>query len=121
VRARGGFAIVDEIYQGLSYDEKPVSALALDDGRDHREQLLEVLQHDRLAPGLAGGAGLAGAGVREAGAEPVHLRADHRPARGLACFRDDALEIFEARRLEFQRRRDFLVPALRELGFARCR
>jgi aspartate/methionine/tyrosine aminotransferase len=35
----------------------------------------------------------------------------------LACFRDDALAIFEARRLEFQRRRDFLVPALRELGF----
>src|SRR5205085_1973704 len=32
VRERGGFAIVDEIYQGLSYDGTPVSALALDDG-----------------------------------------------------------------------------------------
>ena len=31
VRARRGFAIVDEIYQGLSYDGPPVSALALDD------------------------------------------------------------------------------------------
>ena len=30
VRTRGGFAIVDEIYQGLSYDHVPVSALALD-------------------------------------------------------------------------------------------
>ena len=30
VRARGGFAIVDEIYQGLSYDHEGVSALALD-------------------------------------------------------------------------------------------
>ena len=28
VRARGGFAIVDEIYQGLSYGERPVSSLA---------------------------------------------------------------------------------------------
>ena len=31
VRARGGFAIVDEIYQGLSYGDRPVTALALDD------------------------------------------------------------------------------------------
>ncbi|MDT1899012.1 aminotransferase class I/II-fold pyridoxal phosphate-dependent enzyme, partial [Acinetobacter baumannii] len=30
VRARGGFAIVDDIYQGLSYDHRPVSARALD-------------------------------------------------------------------------------------------
>jgi aspartate/methionine/tyrosine aminotransferase len=35
----------------------------------------------------------------------------------LACFDDDALAIYEARRAEFRRRRDFLVPALRELGF----
>ena len=31
VRERRGFAILDEIYQGLSYDGPPVSALALDD------------------------------------------------------------------------------------------
>ncbi|HZV66449.1 MAG TPA: pyridoxal phosphate-dependent aminotransferase, partial [Telluria sp.] len=30
VRARGGFAIVDEIYQGLSYDQAPLSALHFD-------------------------------------------------------------------------------------------
>jgi len=35
----------------------------------------------------------------------------------LACFRPEALAIFEARRQEFQRRRDYLVPALRDLGF----
>ncbi|OXH81439.1 aminotransferase, partial [Burkholderia multivorans] len=31
VRARGGFTIVDEIYQGLSYDAPPVSALSFGD------------------------------------------------------------------------------------------
>jgi aspartate/methionine/tyrosine aminotransferase len=35
----------------------------------------------------------------------------------LACFEPATLAILEERRHEFQRRRDFLLPALRELGF----
>ena len=35
----------------------------------------------------------------------------------LACFHPDSLDIYEERRREFQRRRDYLVPALRDLGF----
>jgi aspartate/methionine/tyrosine aminotransferase len=35
----------------------------------------------------------------------------------LGCFTPEALSVYEQRRLEFCRRRDFLVPALRELGF----
>ena len=35
----------------------------------------------------------------------------------LACFEPRTLAIFEERRAEFARRRDFLLPALRELGF----
>lgn len=35
----------------------------------------------------------------------------------LACFTPQTLEILEQRRAEFGRRRDFLLPALRELGF----
>jgi aspartate/methionine/tyrosine aminotransferase len=35
----------------------------------------------------------------------------------LACFEPQTLEILEERRGEFARRRDFLLPALRELGF----
>src|SRR5690606_9675854 len=31
VRERGGFTIVDEIYNGLRYDAEPFSALSLDD------------------------------------------------------------------------------------------
>ncbi|GAB4296103.1 MAG: aminotransferase class I/II-fold pyridoxal phosphate-dependent enzyme [Thiohalomonadaceae bacterium] len=35
----------------------------------------------------------------------------------LAAFSDETLAILEARRAEFQRRRDYLLPALRGLGF----
>jgi len=35
----------------------------------------------------------------------------------LAAFNDDTLAILEQRRLEFQARRDYLLPALRSLGF----
>jgi aspartate/methionine/tyrosine aminotransferase len=35
----------------------------------------------------------------------------------LACFEPETIAIYEARRLEFKRRRDYIVPALRSLGF----
>jgi aspartate/methionine/tyrosine aminotransferase len=116
VRARGGFAIVDEIYQGLSYDDKPVSALALDDGVITVNSFSKyfsmtgwrlgwLVVPENLVP------------VFEKLAQNLFICAPTIAQHAaLACFRDDALEIFEARRLEFQRRRDFLVPALRELG-----
>jgi aspartate/methionine/tyrosine aminotransferase len=118
VRARGGFAIVDEIYQGLSYDGKPVSALALDDGVITVNSFSKyfsmtgwrlgwLVVPDALVP------------VFEKLAQNLFICAPTIAQHAaLACFREDALAIFEERRLEFQRRRDFLVPALRELGFA---
>jgi aspartate/methionine/tyrosine aminotransferase len=118
VRARSGFAIVDEIYQGLSYGDKPVSALALDDNVITVNSFSKyfsmtgwrlgwLVVPESLVP------------VFEKLAQNLFICAPTIAQHAaLACFRDDALEIFEARRLEFQRRRDFLVPALRELGFA---
>ncbi len=35
----------------------------------------------------------------------------------LACFEPEALAIYEDRKAEFRRRRDFIVPALESLGF----
>jgi aspartate/methionine/tyrosine aminotransferase len=35
----------------------------------------------------------------------------------LAAFRPETLAVLEQRRMEFLRRRDFMVPALRDLGF----
>jgi aspartate/methionine/tyrosine aminotransferase len=118
VRERGGFAIVDEIYQGLSYDGTPTSALALDDGVITVNSFSKyfsmtgwrlgwLVVPESLVP------------VFEKLAQNLFICAPTIAQHAaLACFRDDALAIFEARRLEFRRRRDFLVPALRELGFS---
>ena len=117
VRARGGFAIVDEIYQGLSYGARPVSSLAF--GND----VVTVNSFSKYFSMT--GWRLGWLVVPEALVPAVERLAQNlficAPAiaqhAALACFTPDALAIYEERRLEFQRRRDFLVPRLRELGF----
>jgi len=117
VRARGGFAIVDEIYQGLSYDHQPVSALAFDADAITVNSFSKyfnmtgwrlgwLVVPDSLVP------------VFEKLAQNLFICAPTVAQHAaLACFQPEALAIFEERRREFQRRRDYLVPALRELGF----
>jgi len=117
VRARGGFAIVDEIYQGLSYGERPTSALAFGD------DIVTVNSFSKYF-GMTGWR-LGWLVVPDALVPTVEKLAQNlficaptiAQHAALACFTPEALAIFEARRLEFQRRRDFLVPALRGLGF----
>ncbi|MFK3737152.1 pyridoxal phosphate-dependent aminotransferase [Massilia sp. TN1-12] len=118
VRARGGFAIVDEIYQGLSYGEKPVSALSFGDDVITVNSFSKyfsmtgwrlgwLVLPDALVPAV------------EKLAQNLFICAPTVAQRAaLACFAPEAIAVFEERRLEFQRRRDFLVPALRELGFS---
>jgi aspartate/methionine/tyrosine aminotransferase len=117
VRARGGFAIVDEIYQGLSYDGAAVSALSFGD---------DVITVNSFSKYFNMTGWRLGWLVVPEALVPVFEKlaqnlficpsaiAQHA---ALACFRDDAIEVYEQRRLEFKRRRDFLVPGLRELGF----
>ena len=88
VRGRGGITLVDEIYLGLSYDDTfGHTALAHRRPGHQHQQLLQVLQHDRLAAGLDGGARRAGAGDRAPGAEPVHLPQHGGAARGAGLLR----------------------------------
>ncbi|WP_323118409.1 pyridoxal phosphate-dependent aminotransferase [Burkholderia alba] len=117
VRARGGFSIVDEIYQGLSYDGAPVSALSFGDDVVTVNSFSKYFNMTgwRLGwlvvpPALTG--------TFEKLAQNLFIcpsaLAQHA---ALACFEPRTLEIYEARRLEFKRRRDFIVPALERLGF----
>lgn len=117
VRARGGFTIVDEIYQGLSYDGRPQTALALG------EDVITINSFSKyfsmtgwrlgwlvVPPALTP--------VFEKLAQNLFICASAIAQHaGVACFEPDTLAIYEARRLEFQRRRDYVVPALRALGF----
>lgn len=117
VRARGGFAIIDEIYQGLSYDHRPVSALALD------PDVITVNSFSKYFSMT--GWRLGWLVVPEALVPTFEKLAQNlficaptvAQQAALACFTPEALAIYEERRREFQRRRDFLVPALRDLGF----
>lgn len=117
VRARGGFTIVDEIYQGLSYDAKPVSALSFGD------DVITVNSFSKYFNMT--GWRLGWAIVPERFVRQVEVLAQNlylsppTPAQyaALAAFKPETLEILESRRAEFKRRRDFLAPALESLGF----
>ncbi len=117
VDRRKGFVISDEIYQGLTYDGPPASALQLSD---------EVLVINSFSKYFSMTGWRLGWIVAPAALVPVLEKlaqnlyicpstiAQHA---ALACFDDAALSVYEERRAEFRRRRDFLVPALRSVGF----
>ena len=121
VAARGGVSIVDEIYLELSYsgqDDVPHrSALEISDDvivinsfskYFHMTgwRLGWVVVPTALVPTF------------EKLAQNLFICAS-TPAQyaALACFEPECLAIYEARKAEFRRRRDYIVPALREIGF----
>lgn len=117
VREKGGFTIVDEIYQGLTYDEAPFSALSL--GED-----VIVINSFSKYFNMTGWR-LGWLVVPESMVPAVEKLAQNlficassiAQHAGVACFSPDSITIYEQRKAEFKRRRDYIVPALRELGF----
>ncbi|GAA7762304.1 MULTISPECIES: pyridoxal phosphate-dependent aminotransferase [Cupriavidus] len=116
VRKRQGFAILDEIYQGLSYDAPPVSALSLDDNVVTVNSFSKyfnmtgwrlgwLVVPDSLVPAF------------EKVAQNLFICASAVAQHAaLACFTPEALAIYDERKAEFRRRRDAIVPALEALG-----
>jgi aspartate/methionine/tyrosine aminotransferase len=117
VRERGGVTLVDEIYLGLSYDEA-FGHSALERGEDlisinsfskyfsmtgWRLGWL-VLPRELVAP-------------LEKLAQNLYICAPSIAQHAaLACFDEVSIDEYEARRESFRERRDFVVPALREMG-----
>ena len=117
VRARGGVAIVDEIYQGLSYDPAfERCALALGD------DIVSVNSFSKYFSMT--GWRLGWVVLPEALVEPVERLAQNlyicpsavAQHAALACFDDASLAECEARRAAFRTRRDYIVPALERIG-----
>jgi aspartate/methionine/tyrosine aminotransferase len=114
---RGGHVIVDEIYQELTYESETATVLTLSD------QVFVVNSFSKYF-GMTGWrlgwlvAPEAYVSAVEKLAQNLFL-APSAPAQyaALAAFGPDATVIFEARRRELRRRRDFLLPALRDSGF----
>ncbi len=117
VARKNGHLIVDEIYHGLVYDGEPATALSFG------EQIIVINSFSKyfgmtgwrlgwlVAPENA---------IRniEKLSQNLFLAAP-TPAQyaALAAFEHDNLAILEQRRQQFQQRRDYLLGALRRLGF----
>ncbi len=121
VRRRGGFTLVDEIYLGLSFDDR-YGQSALIHGEGHGDDVISINSFSKyfnmtgwrlgwmvlpkpLVPAV------------EKLAQNLFIcpstLAQHA---ALACFEADSIAEYERRRAEFRRRRDMLVPALETLG-----
>ena len=118
VQARGGVTIVDEIYQGLTYASGFESVLACS---DRVFVVNSFSKYFSMTGWRLGWLVMPEECVREVEAFAQNaFICPSAPAQyaGLAAFAAETTAILEQRRSEFQRRRDFLLPALRELGFS---
>jgi len=118
LKARGGHLVVDEIYHGLTYGVDASSVLEVDDDAF-------VLNSFSKYFGMTGWrlgwlvAPEEAVGDLEKLAQNLYISAPSMAQHAaLACFEPQTLAILEERRAAFAERRDFLLPALRELGFA---
>ena len=116
VRERGGFTVVDEIYLGLSFDERyGRSALA------HGDDVVSINSFSKYFSMT--GWRLGWLVVPEALVAPIEKLAQNlyicpstvAQHAALACFEPASIAEYERRRAAFRERRDFLVPALNAL------
>jgi aspartate/methionine/tyrosine aminotransferase len=117
VSQRGGITLVDEIYLGLSYEERfGQSALAID------EAIISINSFSKYFNMTGWRLGWL---VVPQTLVPVIERLAQNlficPSTlaqyaALACFEPDSLALYERRRAEFKARRDYFIPALNALG-----
>jgi aspartate/methionine/tyrosine aminotransferase len=121
VRARGGFTLVDEIYLGLSFDER-YSHSALACGTGHGDDVISINSFSKyfnmtgwrlgwlvLPPALV-------PAVEKLAQNLFICPSTLAQHAALACFEAESIAEYEHRRHEFRARRDHLVPALESLG-----
>ncbi len=117
VQERDGFLIVDEIYQGLIYDVEDHSALEIDEG-------ILVINSFSKYFGMTGWrlgwlvAPEPMIGALDRLAQNIFLSAP-TPSQyaALSAFSAETGTILEQRKEIFRQRRDYLLPALEEIGF----
>jgi aspartate/methionine/tyrosine aminotransferase len=116
--ARNGFLILDEIYQGLTYAEKGHTALQQD-----ADNLFVINSFSKFF-------GMTGWRLGWMVVPHAYVDAADRLAQNvflapqtmaqyaaMECFSEDTLQLLRQRTAEFRKRRDFLIPALQQLGF----
>ena len=121
VHSRGGLTLVDEIYLGLSYEERfGQTALAMGGGLG--DSVISINSFSKYFNMT--GWRLGWLVVPEALAPVVERIAQNlficastiAQHAALACFEPDSLAEYERRRAEFKARRDYFIPELNRLG-----
>jgi aspartate/methionine/tyrosine aminotransferase len=117
VQHNQGHLIVDEIYHGLVYSDHPESALSIDDSVFVINSFSKYFGMTGWRLGWIVAPEWAVEGLDRL-AQNLYLAAPTLAQHAaLRAFSPENLEILEQRRQTFAQRRDFLVPALRSLGF----
>jgi len=122
VRERGGFTLVDEIYLGLSFDERYGHSALIHDQSGHGDDIISINSFSKYFSMTGWRLGWmvlpqALVGAVERLAQNLYIcPSTVAQQAALACFEPESIAEYERRRAEFQARRDFLVPALNELG-----
>ncbi len=117
LKARGGHLVVDEIYHGLTYGMDAASVLQVD---DEAFVLNSFSKYYGMTGWRLGWLVAPPQAVRELEklAQNLYISASSIAQHAaLACFEPESIAIFEQRRAAFRERRDYLLPALRALGF----
>ena len=121
VRAHNGFTLVDEIYLGLSFDERYGHSALAHDKSGHGD-VISINSFSKYFSMT--GWRLGWLVVPDELVAPVEKLAQNlyicpstvAQHAALACFEPESIAEYERRREEFRARRDFLVPALNRLG-----
>jgi aspartate/methionine/tyrosine aminotransferase len=121
VRERGGFTVVDEIYLGLSFDDR-YGRSALAHGVNDHDDVISINSFSKYFSMT--GWRLGWLVVPEALVAPIEKLAQNlyicpstlAQHAALACFEPESIAEYERRRSEFRARRDVVVPALNALG-----
>ena len=117
VREHGGFTLVDEIYLGLSFDERYGHSALM-----HGDDVISINSFSKYFSMT--GWRLGWLVVPDALVAPIEKLAQNlyicpstlAQHAALACFEPESIAEYERRRDEFRARRDFLVPALNAIG-----
>ena len=117
VREKTGFTIVDEIYQGLTYDAPPFSALSLGDDVIVINSFSKYFNMTGWRLGWLVVPEALVPHIEKLSQNLFICASSIAQHAGVACFSPQSIEIYESRKAEFKRRRDYIVPALRDLGF----